>query len=230
MPNQVVIGRRVRIAVSDRFGGLSASPFDSCNLAGDVGDDASLVELNRARVARLLGLDPGRVVYRDDVPRIGRVITTAAGMVTADTELVLAVLSADSLPVVVTDGDAGVAGVALVDLPALASGAIAEVVATMARLGARAESMVVFTGPAICGRCNDVPAELSAETAPTVRSTSRSGAPAVDIRAGALNQLEELGIRRIWYDERCTCESDVLYSVKRDGRTGRFGSFVWLSD
>jgi copper oxidase (laccase) domain-containing protein len=208
MHNRISIGKGVRVAVTDRFGGSSAPPFHSCNLDTDIGDDLASVGSNRLGVAHALGLDPGRVIYPEIDPpdTVYPVAGIDAGMVTAEAGTALAVLSADRLPVVLADGDAGVVAASLVDLAGPWPGDVARVLAAMLRLGASLDSTVAFTGPAICARCHRV-----------------------DIRAGAMDQLQGLGIERIWYDERCTGESDTLYSTSREGATGRFGTFVWLA-
>ena len=48
-------------------------------------------------------------------------------------------------------------------------------------------------------------------------------------RSGIRGQLTSLGVGRIADDDRCTAESDELYSYRRDGTTGRFAGLIWLA-
>ncbi|AIA03065.1 hypothetical protein DC74_2561 [Streptomyces noursei] len=119
-------------AFTDRWGGVSAAPYEQLNLGGAVGDDPAAVRTNRELAARELGLDPAAVVWmnqvhgRDvavvdgpwgegDVPSVDAVVTTRRG-------LALAVLTADCTPVLLADPVAGVAGAAHAGRPAWSPG------------------------------------------------------------------------------------------------------------
>ena len=52
-------------AFTDRWGGVSAVPYEELNLGGAVGDDPEAVRTNRTLAAGALGLDPARVVWID---------------------------------------------------------------------------------------------------------------------------------------------------------------------
>ncbi len=54
-------------AFTDRWGGVSAVPFEELNLGGAVGDDPDAVATNRELAAKSLGLDPERVVWMNQV-------------------------------------------------------------------------------------------------------------------------------------------------------------------
>jgi len=49
-------------AFTDRWGGVSAVPYEELNLGGAVGDDPGAVRTNRELAAKSLGLGPDRVV------------------------------------------------------------------------------------------------------------------------------------------------------------------------
>ena len=52
----------VRLGVTDRDGGVSASPYASMNLADHVGDEPADVAANRGTLAGRLGVDDARLV------------------------------------------------------------------------------------------------------------------------------------------------------------------------
>lgn len=54
-------------AFTDRWGGVSAVPYEELNLGGAVGDDPAAVGTNRLWAAKSLGLDANRVVWMNQV-------------------------------------------------------------------------------------------------------------------------------------------------------------------
>ncbi|MFE3938238.1 laccase domain-containing protein, partial [Streptomyces goshikiensis] len=54
-------------AFTDRWGGVSAVPYEELNLGGAVGDDPAAVLANRAAAAASLGIDADRVVWMNQV-------------------------------------------------------------------------------------------------------------------------------------------------------------------
>ena len=63
---------------------------------------------------------------------------------------------------------------------------------------------------------------------PGSAATTAGGRPALDIRAGLLHQLFDLGVRPHLFMSQCTVETPAYYSHRRDGVTGRFAGLVWL--
>src|SRR5690606_959648 len=119
------------------------------------------------------------------------------GVVTARPGLALAVLTADCTPVLLADPVAGVVGAAHAGRPGLLAGVAERTVRAMVRLGAEPERMLARTGPAVCGRCYEVPDWMRDEVAaavPEAHATTRWGTPAVDMAAGVSAQLSRLGV------------------------------------
>jgi polyphenol oxidase len=108
---------------------------------------------------------------------------------------------------------------------------VPEVVAAMQELGARPSRVVAKVGPAICGRCYEVPAAMQEEVCavlPEARSTTSTGTPGLDLPAAVVAQLTRAGVETVEVDPWCTAEREDLYSYRRDGVTGRFAGLVWL--
>src|SRR4051794_961076 len=227
-------GTRARFAVTDRWGGVSASPYNELDLARHVADDPSAVATNRARLAAALGVE--RIAWMDqvhgrDVVVVGRdaEVPTADALVTRERGVALAVLVADCTPVLAADPTAGVVGVAHAGRKGLALDVAGAMVDAMRELGAA--DIPARVGPSICPGCYPVPLELREEVAavaPAARSTARDGSPALDIVAGVAAQLTERGVVVTRY-EGCPAEDPSLYSYRRDaGRTGRYAGLAWL--
>ncbi|MFI6643792.1 peptidoglycan editing factor PgeF [Streptomyces sp. NPDC050504] len=228
-------------AFTDRWGGVSAVPYEELNLGGAVGDDPAAVLANRELAAKSLGLDPALVVWMNQVhgydvevvegPWGDGAVPAADAVVTARRGLALAVLTADCVPVLLADPVAGVVGAAHAGRPGMVDGVVPAAVAAMAELGAEPSRIVARTGPAVCGRCYEVPQEMRAEVAvtePAAFSETSWGTPAVDVAAGVHAQLEALGVRDRRASDVCTLESGDHYSYRRDRTTGRLAGYVWL--
>ncbi|MFD6436548.1 peptidoglycan editing factor PgeF [Streptomyces venezuelae] len=229
-------------AFTDRWGGVSAVPYEELNLGGAVGDDPESVRTNRTLAAKSLDLDPVRVVWmhqvhgRDvavveepwgpdaEIPAVDAVVTARAG-------LALAVLTADCTPVLLADPVAGVAAAAHAGRPGMLAGVVPAAVEAMVELGAEPGRIVARTGPAVCGRCYEVPEAMRADAAaiePAAYAETSWGTPAVDVTAGVHAQLERLGVRDREQSPVCTLESGDHFSYRRDRTTGRLAGYVWL--
>jgi polyphenol oxidase len=235
------LGAGVQAAFSGRAGGSSRQPFDSLNLAVDIGDDAAAVAANRDAVAVACGLAAADLtsmwqVHRRDVWYAADSAATPSAPVDAmftDTPgKALCVLVADCAPVLVADPAARLVGVAHAGREGMVAGVIAALVDAMAEAGASPARMRAVIGPAICGRCYEVPGELQSRVAavvPAAKSTTAVGTCGLDIRAGVRAQLEASGVGWVGTDGRCTRQSSELFSYRRDGRTGRFAGLIWLT-
>lgn len=159
-----------------------------------------------------------------EIPAVDAVVTTRRG-------LALAVLTADCTPVLLVDPVAGVVGAAHAGRPGLVAGVVPAVVEAMTALGARPSRITAHTGPAVCGRCYEVPEEMRAEVAEAVPGTwseTSWGTPAVDVTGGVHAQLAALGVSDLHRSPVCTRESGDHFSYRRDRTTGRLAGYVWL--
>ncbi|MFI7386895.1 peptidoglycan editing factor PgeF [Streptomyces sp. NPDC049813] len=229
-------------AFTDRWGGVSAAPYEELNLGGAVGDDRAAVLRNRELAAEALGLQASRTVWMNQVhgPDVAVVdgpwatdadIPAVDALVTTRRLLPLAVLTADCTPVLLADPVAGVVAAAHAGRPGMVAGVVPAVVEAMVGLGADPARMVARTGPAVCGRCYEVPERMRAEVAavePAAYAETSWGTPAVDVSAGVHAQLERLGVRDRQRSPVCTRESHDHFSYRRDRTTGRLAGYVWL--
>lgn len=217
-----------RVVVTGRAGGVSLPPYDQANLASHVGDDPIAVRQNRARLAAAIGAGPvtfmqqvhGRDVHAvtsdspTEIEAVDALVTQLAGRP-------LAVLVADCVPVAVIGARA--IGVAHAGRRGVAEGVVAATVAALRNLDEGQLRAVI--GPAVCGRCYEVPEQMQREVvaiAPAADATTRSGTPALDLPAAVEASLRSLGIDSIERSTVCTREDERFYSHRRDGVTGRF--------
>jgi YfiH family protein len=216
-------------AVTDRSGGVSRGRYSGLNLGLHVDDDPDAVSANRARLTEQLGRP---VVYMDQchgaevavVDGVPDVAPSCDAVVTRSTEVALAVLVADCVPVLLSGG--GVVAAVHAGRPGLVAGVVPRTLAVLRELGAVEVDAVV--GPSVCGRCYEVPTEMrdvAARVEPVSATVSWTGTPAIDVAAGVVAQLRAGGVQVRWVPG-CSRERDDLYSYRRDGRTGRFAGVV----
>ncbi len=236
---------------TDRRGGVSEPPYAELNLGLHVGDDPAAVAENRRGLQGLTGGRPvvwmdqvhGRRVAVIDGPLDGPVPETDA-IITSVPDLVLAVLVADCVPIMLrgpidrggaddgADDPAAsreVVAAAHAGRRGLQLGVVEAVVSRMSSLGVQPRAIVAELGPAVCGKCYEVPAAMRAEVAsvtPAALATTRAGRPSLDLRAGLVAQLHALGVGKLHVDPTCTMESNAHFSHRRDQRTGRCAGLI----
>lgn len=231
----------MRRVVTDRSGGASGSPYDSFNLADHVGDDPDVVRANRWRLAWTIGARPddlvwmepihGRTIRRIDAPQ-PVAVPGCDGLVTTVPGLVLTALSADCVPILLADPAATVVAAVHAGRVGVRLDVAGHAVAAMVAAGATAAGIDALLGPAICGRCYEVPEAMQRDierVAPGSATRTRRGTPGLDLRAGIRGQLLAAGVREVVEDPRCTYEEPTLFSHRRDGVTGRQAGLVWIT-
>ena len=156
---------QVHACVSTRHGGCSAAPRDSLNLAQHVGDDPAAVARNRRILAAALGL-PAEPAWLDQVhgcavveARCDGIVRTGDAAYTSAPGVVCAVMTADCLPVLLTDRAGTQVAAVHCGWRGLAAGVLA---ATVARFACPGTELIAWLGPAISQRAFEVGPEVRA--------------------------------------------------------------------
>ncbi|MCT2251223.1 peptidoglycan editing factor PgeF [Corynebacterium sanguinis] len=233
--------RPVRMVFTSRAGGASAPPYASFNLAEHVGDAPDAVADNRARLARVLGLDLQRLVWMEqlhtntvtvvDGPQSQPVEATDA-LVTITPGLALCVLVADCVPVLLSDHAAGVIAAVHAGRVGARNGIVRKAIDAMVGLGASPGNIQALLGPAAAGESYEVPGDMAADVEkqlPGSRVTTPQGTSGLDIRAGLVRQLMSMGVTHIDADPRDTVADEDFFSYRREGTTGRQAGVIWLT-
>ncbi|MGC0251114.1 polyphenol oxidase family protein [Pseudactinotalea sp. Z1748] len=224
---RVDLGPGARGLFTTRAGGVSAPPFQALNLGGAAGDDPDHVRTNRAIASEFLGgpVAYAQQVHGTDVLEPG--CTDGTGDALLGTGSGVGVLVADCVPVLLAGP--GLVAAVHAGRRGLLAGVVQNALAAMEARGAGASHAVI--GPAICGRCYEVPADLRADAEavdPALGGTTSWGTPSIDLAAGVAAVLRRAGVRHIDDVGLCTYEDHRFYSYRRDGRTGRFAGLVAL--
>lgn len=157
----------------------------------------------------------------------------ADAAVTSTPGTVLAILSADCLPVVLAAADGSEVAAAHAGWRGLADGVIESTVQAM---HTRAGALVAWLGPAAGPQAYEVGQEVfdafvSRDRDATVAfSPTRRGHWRVDLYALARMRLHAMGVSRVHGSGLCTIsDPQRFYSHRRDARTGRMATLVWMT-
>jgi len=241
---RVDLGPGVVAGFTNRFGGVSPAPWESLNLGPNVNDNPWNVAVNRKLVGQFFGapvvfssqvhgahiieiMDDDVAAWHSETPPVS---AGEADSLLTTTSLGLGVLVADCVPIllaapgIVATAHAGRRGVEL--------DVIGGIVQKMRDLGATEIKAAI--GPAICGKCYEVPAEMRAEVAerePKAWSETRQGTPGLDLPAAAADQLARQQVKVVYQSPSCTFEDPNYYSHRRAnaGATGRQAGLIRLA-
>ena len=151
----------------DRRDGVSGGVYARAN-AGFNGDDPAAVRENRRRFARALGADPAALcTLRQTHGRTARVVAAPEearrdgdALVSRTPGLLLAVTTADCVPLLLVDPGAGVAAAVHAGWRGAVGGIVAAALARMSGLGAAPQRVVAAIGPCIRAAGYEVDAPL----------------------------------------------------------------------
>lgn len=230
--------RNVRAAATVRAGGVSSAPFDSLNLGSHVGDDVRSVAENRRLLQAALQL-PAEPVWLNQVHGTGVVEAyqqqsppTADAAVARQAGQVCVVLTADCLPVLFCDRRGMRVAAAHAGWRGLAAGVLG---ATVEALDVAPKNLLAWLGPAIEQEAFEVGREVRDEFVTrnwannAAFTANARGRWQADLYALARMELQRLGIDAIYGGGfACYADRERFFSYRRDGRTGRMGTMIWI--
>ena len=231
--------RGVRAASTFRGGGVSKAPYASLNLGAHVGDRPAAVAENRLRLRAALGLpaEPQWLaqVHGISVADLDGVVAGAPipadACIARQAGRVCAILTADCLPVLLTNNAGDRVGAAHAGWRGLAGGVIETAVHA---LGVAPTEILAWLGPCIGPGHFEVGPEVRDALlitdpkacdafAPNARGRFMANLPEL-----ARRRLAALGIDRIYTAAQCThADAGRYFSHRRDGQTGRQATLIW---
>lgn len=226
----------VRAFQTTRLGGTSVGPYASLNLGLHVNDNATHVAQNRQRLASLLPSEP---VWLNQVHGIHVVEADLASCVPeADASVsrragtVCVTMTADCLPVLLCDRAGTVVAAVHAGWRSLCDGVIE---ATVAKMGVPNEMILAWLGPAIGPQAFEVGGEVRAQfmqkdTQAELAFQEHGDKWLGDLYRIARQRLASVGVVQVYGGGECTYSTPERYfSFRRDGNTGRMGTFIWLA-
>jgi YfiH family protein len=231
---------RVRAVTTTRHGGVSKGCYASMNPADHVGDDPRAVAANRLRLQQVLNL-PAAPLWLQQVHGVAVVDAAVAGSApvadaahSTQAGVVCAVLTADCLPVLLTDTAGECVAAIHAGWRGLAAGVIEQAALATGRPG---ECLLAWLGPAIGPQAFRVGAEVRDtfmahdQSAAEAFRQGPDGAWYADLYRLARQRLAEYGVTAVYGGGYCNfTDSDRFYSYRRDGKTGRMATLIWLKE
>lgn len=230
VPNQV------KAVFTSRIGGVSSGAFAALNLATHVGDNPANVARNRSRLQQAAAL-PGAPAWLKQVHgnRVVRLEATsrrlADAAITAVPGKVCVVMVADCVPILLSAADGSEVAAVHAGWRGLDNRVISS---TVDQFRASGSAIHAWIGPHISAAAYVVSADLKrrfcdldAGYASCFQHTSRG--ITMDLGEIARRQLKCCGIRHISSSEHCVhTHSDLYFSYRRDGESGRMAALIWL--
>jgi YfiH family protein len=236
-----ILAPRLELYQSTRIGGYSEGPFDSLNIGLSVGDSKNRVGRNRRllldvtetssrRLARAEQVHGSRIAVVDR----GGLYEGFDGLITARTNLTLAVSTADCYPVIVYAVSEGTLAALHVGHGGATGDIIDKGIDSMRKCcEIDISNCIAAIGPGICWRCYEVGKELASKFEGRF-CRIKGNRHHLDLRRFCREELERKGIPagRIYESSYCTsCDREIFYSHRRDGgATGRHWTLARISD
>ena len=215
-----------------REGGVSEGIYASLNVGIGSGDAPAAIDENRMRVRSALGLSEMVSCYQVHGARVVEVTEAwqarpeADAMVTRVPGMALCILTADCVPILLADREAGIVGAAHAGWKGALAGVAEATVEAMERIGASATRIHAAIGPAI--------QQPSYEVGPEFRDRFVSDAPQnaayfrpgegdrllFDLTGHVEDRLVRLGLARVDRLAADTCADTGFFSNRRRTHAG----------
>jgi YfiH family protein len=226
----------IKALTTTRKGGFSKQPFDSFNLALHVNDDVEQVLKNRHLLNQSLPSSP----FWLSQTHTNKVVELTAdtsntppnesfdGSFTSQAGVVCTVMTADCLPILLTDIQGSFVAAVHAGWRGLADGIIEN---SLSNIKTDTSDVLAWLGPAIGPECFEVEYDMKNQFADDEQAAFKVYGDKwlCDIYALAVKRLNKLGVSKIYGGDHCTFKEDEqFYSYRRDGVCGRMASCIWI--
>ncbi|ABU70005.1 MULTISPECIES: peptidoglycan editing factor PgeF [Vibrio] len=231
--------KNVKAFASTRVGGFSTAPYQGLNLGAHVGDDLSIVEKNRDWLVQQAKMPSAPIwlnqTHSTVVAQVSDPTTQvldADGVFTSASQVVCSAMTADCLPVLLTNMQGTQVAAVHAGWRGLANGIVENALELFSG------EVMAWLGPAIGPQAFEVGEDVlqafvdfdsQAHQAFTPRDVE--GKWLADMSKLATQRLNKFGITQVFDSGLCTFQDkEDFYSYRRDGVTGRQATFIWIED
>jgi YfiH family protein len=225
----------IKALTTTRQGGFSKPPFDSFNLGDHVNDDVGQVLKNRQLLNQSLPNTPvwlsqthtNKVVELNNHTKINE---SFDGSFTTQTNVVCTVITADCLPILLTDTQGSFVAAVHAGWRGLADGIIENTLDNI-KTKTKTSEVVAWLGPAIGPECFEVGDDMKSQFTVDEQDAFKVHGDKwlCDIYALAVKRLNKLDVNKIFGAEHCTYkENELFYSYRCDAVCGRMASCIWI--
>ncbi|HHX8467034.1 TPA: peptidoglycan editing factor PgeF [Vibrio diabolicus] len=231
--------KNVKAFASTRIGGFSTGPYQGLNLGTHVGDDLSLVEKNRAWLMQQAQMPSAPVwlnqTHSTVVAQVSEPtseVLNADGVFTNSGNVVCSAMTADCLPVLLTNTQGTQVAAVHAGWRGLANGIVENALALFSG------EVIAWLGPAIGPEAFEVGedvlqafVDVDSLAHQAFMPREAKGKWLTDMSKLATQRLNRAGVTQVFDSGLCTYQDKAsFYSYRRDGKTGRQATFIWIED
>lgn len=246
IPADWTVAGKVHAFTTCRHGGSSSAPYRAFNLGLSCGDETQRVLENRQILRQALPAEPHwlqqvhgtQVLEFPTVPAQAEPpeLNIADAAITLQPGVVLSVLSADCLPIFMSNLESDAVGICHAGWRGLAAGVAETTAAVLEQRRPASAGWVAHLGPAIGAQSFEVGEEVRAAFCsqhPTdsahFRPLATAGKYLANLYGLASRRLRSVGVQTITGGAYCTVrDQELFYSYRRDRQTGRMASLIWI--
>ena len=229
--------KHIKAFSSTRNDGFSVGAYQGLNLGTHVGDDNQTVEKNRHRLERQfmmpsapIWLNQTHSTLIEEASAPTSRILDADGLFTQSAGVVCIAMTADCLPVLLTNIQGTQVAAVHAGWRGLANGIIENAV------GKFDGEVMAWIGPAIGAQAFEVGKDVvdafisvESKAIEAFSQTEQEGKWLADMNRLVTQRLNRVGVTQVYYSGLCTFKNARrFYSYRRDGVTGRQATFIWI--
>ena len=233
----------VQHAFLTRQGGMSLSPYDSLNLSDRDGDRGEDVSKNKNLVTTVFSFDTRRFILLDQIHQDKilllkePVINLSSpleydALITNSTNIFLGVLTADCLPIFVADPTKRVIAAVHAGRQGTALHITEKVLKKMeVEFGCLARDLLISIGPSIGSCCYEIDEKVFHSEWKPFSISKGTRKWTIDLAQINMAQMIREGIKEdqiSWINLCNHCNSELFFSYRKEGCTGRQLSFIGM--
>ncbi|RAS66654.1 hypothetical protein DET48_105211 [Vibrio diazotrophicus] len=231
--------KQVKAFASTRIGGCSKSPYEGLNLGMHVGDDPILVQSNRDLLQQQTEMPTAPVWLNQthstvvlEVAQPTNDVLNADGVITSSPNVVCSAMTADCLPVLITNTQGTQVAAVHAGWRGLAGGIVENALTHFSN------DVMLWLGPAIGPQAFEVGEDVlqafldyDSKAATAFVPGKQQGKWWANMATLTRLRMAKLGIDQVFDSGLCTYQDPQrFYSYRRDGVTGRQATFIWINE
>jgi YfiH family protein len=233
----------VQHAFLTRQGGVSLPPYDGLNLSDKNGDCEEFVSQNKDLIVEAFGFDSRHLILLDQMQQ-DQILTLKEpiislpspleydALITNSPNTYLGILTADCLPIFVIDHKKKKIAAVHAGRQGTALEITTKVIKKMKEeFGCSSKDLLIALGPAIGPLCYEIDDNVFHPKWIPFSTSRGEGRWVIDLVQINIAQMKREGImeEQISWVNLCThCHSDLFFSYRKEGRTGRQLSFIGI--
>jgi len=231
--------KQVKAIASTRIGGCSPAPYEGLNLGMHVGDDPVSVQRNRDLLQRQAQMPAAPVWLNQTHSTVVAVIDKptsevldADGVITSAPNVVCSAMTADCLPVLITNTQGTQVAAVHAGWRGLAGGIVENALEKFSG------DVMLWLGPAIGPEAFEVGEDVlqafldhDSKAGEAFVPGNQKGKWWANMATLTRLRMAKLGIDQVFDSGLCTYQDPKrFYSYRRDGVTGRQATFIWINE